>query len=272
MDVRRCQESPTGRIRCNHMTMLSPSLIRARAYAVHVMTASGVVAAFLALAELFAEVPDERVVLVWLAVAVVIDAVDGPLARAWDVKRLAPHIDGRTIDDIVDYLTFTFVPLLLVWRMGWVPFAPSLPGATWIVPALVASLLGFANVGAKDEAAWYFRGFPSYWNIAAFYAGLSFHALGGTGRWLNGVVLLALAVLTVSPLRFLYPNLAPRPWRLPVMLGAAAWLALMLGMLLIYRSVPAWVVAVSLVYPAFYVTLSIVLDPQRHGRVGDNPT
>jgi phosphatidylcholine synthase len=243
--------------------MLSPFVARARAYAVHLLTASGIVAAFLAVAELFDDAPDERVVFVWLVIAVVIDAADGPLARAWDVKRFAPDIDGRTIDDIVDYLTFTFIPLLLVWRMGWVPFAPGLLGAAWIVPALLASLLGFANVGAKDEAAGYFRGFPSYWNIAAFYAGLAFHGLGETGQWLNGVVLLALAALTVSPVRFLYPNLTPRPWKLPVMLGAAAWLAVLLGMLFVYRRVPGWVVGVSLIYPAFYVTLSIWIDPRR---------
>ena len=248
--------------------MLSPFLTRTRAYAVHLLTASGVVAAFLAAVELFDDAPDERVVFAWLVAAVVIDAVDGPLARAWDVKRLAAQIDGRTIDDIVDYLTFTFIPLLLVWRMGWVPFAPGLLGAAWIVPALVTSLLGFANVGAKDEAAGYFRGFPSYWNIAAFYAGLAFHGLGETGQWLNGVVLLALAVLTVSPVRFLYPNLTPRPWKLPVMLGATVWLAVLLAMLLVYRRAPGWLVGVSLIYPAFYVTLSILLDPQRHGRTG----
>src|SRR5688500_17252845 len=128
--------SPEGDLAPNPTPMLLPFLTRAPAYAVHVLTASGVVAAFLAVAELFDAAPDERVVFVWLVVAVVIDAVDGPLARAWDVKRFAPDIDGRTIDDIVDYLTFTFIPLLLVWRMGWVPSAPGLLGALWIGPAL----------------------------------------------------------------------------------------------------------------------------------------
>ena len=246
-----------------------PFLTRVRAYAVHLLTASGVVAAFLAVAELFDDAPDERVVFAWLVIAVLIDAVDGPLARAWDVKRFAPDIDGRTIDDIVDYLTFTFVPLLLVWRMGWVPFAPGLLGIVWIVPALLVSLLGFANVGAKDEAAGYFRGFPSYWNIAAFYAGLAFHGLGEKGPWINGVVLLVLSALTVSPVRFLYPNLTPQPWKLPVMLGALAWLSVLLGMLLLYRQVPGWVLAVSLIYPAFYVTLSILLDPGPQKRLKD---
>ena len=249
--------------------MRSSLLARARAYAVHLLTASGVVAAFFAVVELFEDAPDERVVFAWLVLAVLIDAVDGPLARAWEVKRFAPDIDGRTIDDIVDYLTFTFIPLLLVWRMGWVPFAPGLLGAAWIVPALLASLLGFANVGAKDEAAGYFRGFPSYWNVAAFYAGLAFHGLGETGQWLNGILLLALAALTVSSVRFLYPNLAPPSWKLPVMLGAAAWLALLLAMLVVYRSVPAWVVGLSLIYPVFYAALSIALDPQRRGPTGN---
>jgi len=179
------------------------------------------------------------------------------------VKRLTPEINGRTIDDIVDYLTFAFIPLLLVWRMGWVPFAPGILGAAWIAPALLASLLAFAHVGAKDEAAGYFRGFPSYWNITAFYAGLAFYAFGETGQWLNGLVLLALAALTVSPVRFLYPNLTPRPWKLPVLLGAAAWLVVLLAMLSIYREVPAWLVALSLIYPAFYATLSLLIDPQR---------
>lgn len=242
--------------------MLLPAT-RVRAYAVHVLTASGVVAAFLAAAELVKEPPDERVVFAWLVVAVIIDAVDGTLARAWDVKRWAPDINGRTIDDIVDYLTFTFIPLLLVWRMGWVPFAPGIPGVAWIAPALVASVLGFANVAAKDEAAGYFRGFPSYWNIAAFYAGLAFYGFGETGQWLNGVVLLLLAALTVSPVRFLYPNLAPRPWKLPVVLGALGWLAVLLAMLPDYPRAPAWIVGVSLLYPAFYVTLSVLIDPQR---------
>jgi len=173
---------------------------------------------------------------------------------------------SRATDDIVDYLTFTFIPLLLVWRMGWVPFAPGFAGAAWIVPALLASLLGFAHVGAKDEAAGYFRGFPSYWNIAAFYAGLASHGLGEAGQWLNGAVMLALAALTVSPVRFIYPNLAPRPWKLPVMVGAAAWAAVLLGMLLVYRRVPGWAVLASLIYPLFYATLSILLDPQRHAR------
>jgi phosphatidylcholine synthase len=220
---------------------------------VHVLTASGIAFDLLAVHELLGPAPDPRRVFLLLLVPVLIDGIDGPLARRWDVKTWGSAVDGRTIDDIVDYLTFTFVPLLLVWRMGWLPE----PAAAFVVLALVASLLGFAHTQAKMEADGFFRGFPSYWNAYAFYAGL-WAAREGVAA--NAVVLVALAVLTVAPVRFLYPNLAPRPWRMPLLLGAGLWTALLLAMLPTYPQTPPALVWASLAYPAFYVTLSIALD------------
>jgi len=232
---------------------------RARAYAVHAYTASGVGFAFLAAAEICAARPDPRWVFGLLAAAVFVDSTDGPLARRWEVKRWAPGIDGRTIDDIVDYLTFTFLPLLLVWRMGWLPE----PGAVWVIPALIASLFGFANTAAKDESGGFFLGFPSYWNIVAFYLGF---LRGPTGAWINAAILLALAALTVAPVRFLYPNLAPRPWKLPLMLGGAVWVVMLGAMLPSYPRSPEWLVWLSLLYPALYTALSLYLDRGRTER------
>jgi phosphatidylcholine synthase len=230
--------------------------LRTRAVALHLYTASGAVLAFLATAEISSAAPDPRLVLVLLAAAVLVDATDGPLARRWDVKRWLPAINGRTIDDIVDYLTYTFVPLLLVWRMGWVPE----PGAVWIAPALLASLFGFANTGIKDETGGFFLGFPSYWNVVAFYAGVVHHLYGPE---INAVAIVLLSVTTVLPIRFLYPNLTPRPWRAPVILGALLWLGAMLGMLPDYPRTPAWAAWLSLLYPAFYVWLSFRLAIRR---------
>jgi phosphatidylcholine synthase len=226
---------------------------RIRGHAVHVYTASGVVLAFLAAAEICAPDPDPRIVFLLFGAATLVDATDGPLARRWRVKETAPQIDGRTIDDIVDFLTFTFLPLLLVWRMGWVPA----PGALWLAPALVASLLGFANHAAKDEENGFFRGFPSYWNVAAFYAGF----LSPTA---NGAMFLGLAALTVAPVWFIYPNLAPRPWRTPLLAGAFAWLGLMVYMVSVdYPTAPGWLIAVSLIYPLLYTLASIHLARRR---------
>ena len=225
---------------------------RAKAYAVHLYTASGVVLAFLAAAEIVSPTPDARTVLLLFAGTVLIDASDGPFARRWEVKRFAPNIDGRTIDDIVDYLTYTFLPLLLVWRMGWLPE----PAALWVLPALLASLFGFANTGAKDEAGGFFLGFPSYWNVVALYAGILHHFYG---PWINAAMLLALAALTLAPIGFLYPNLAPRPWRLPVLAGAMLWLGILFALLVDYPSPPEWLFWLSLVYPALYTALSLHL-------------
>lgn len=231
----------------------APARGRLRGWSVHLLTASGILAAFQAVAEICAPDTDPRIVFAWLALAVVIDAADGPLARRWRVKETVPHIDGRTIDDIVDYVTFTFIPLLLLWRMRWVPE----PAAAWLAPALVASLLGFANVHAKQESDGFFLGFPSYWNVYALYAGIA-HA--HWGPWLPGLGVLALAALTVMPVRFVYPNLAPPPWKVPVIAGALVWTVLLFLLLPSYpRPWPALVLA-SLVYPVFYFVLSAHLD------------
>jgi phosphatidylcholine synthase len=231
---------------------------RIRGHAVHLYTASGIVLAALAAAEIFSRRPDPRIVFALFAAATLVDASDGFLARRWEVKRTAPEIDGRTIDDIVDYITFTFLPLLLVWRMEWAPD----PVLFWIAPALIASLFGFANTGAKDEGGGFFRGFPSYWNVVAFYAGL-LHPLA------SGVMIVALAVLTVLPVRFIYPTLAPRPWRMPLLVGAFAWLAFMLWTLVDYPRVEPGLLWLSLSYPLFYTLLSWHLSRQdRRMRAG----
>lgn len=230
-----------------------PTLLqRVRGYAVHVYTASGAGLAFLAAAEICAPVPDARRCFILFFGAVVIDATDGALARRWHVKTWAAAIDGRTIDDIVDYLTFTFLPLLLMWRMEWLPQ----PGALWAIPALVASLFGFANRDAKDEARGYFLGFPSYWNVVAFYAGL----FGGKdAAVVTGLITLGLALLTVLPVRFIYPNLTPRPWRAIVLVGALLWSLALLALLANYPHGPLWLALLSLSYPALYTILSFAL-------------
>lgn len=219
-----------------------------RAWLVHVYTASGVAFALLATLEACRTPPDARMVFVWLTIAVLIDSTDGPLARRFDVKHVVPQIDGRKIDDIVDYLTFTFVPLLLVARMEWVPQ----PALAFVIPAMVTSLFGFANLGAKDESGGFFLGFPSYWNIVAFYLGLS------PWVWLNGVVVLALSTLTLMPVGFIYPNLAPRRWKVAIMGGAVVWLGMLVAMLVRYPEPPLALTLASLVYPAFYTAVSLI--------------
>ena len=219
------------------------------AYGVHVFTASGIIPAAFAMREIASPDCDPTVVFLMLLLNTLIDAVDGPLARRYHVKTRAAAIDGRTIDDLLDYLTFAFIPLTLIWRMNWLP-----DGFGWTVTlAMGASLFGFAHRDAKDENGGFFRGFPSYWNIFAFYAGILFTSVG---VWSVAVSLWMLTVLTVLPVRFIYPNLAPGRWRKPLLGGAIVWSLLMLAMLYDYPSPPVWLTVVSLIYPLVYVVAS----------------
>lgn len=226
--------------------------LRWKAYAAHLYTAFGVVAALLAATEICASRPSPGIVFFWLAVAVFIDGTDGPLARRWEVERYGARIRGRTLDDIIDYLTFSFLPLLLVWRMDWL----AEPKLLWIALAMMASLFGFANVRAKEEELGFFVGFPSYWNVAAFYLGI------WASRWgdlIPTVVVVFLAVLTLLPVRFVYPNFAPAPWRRLLIGGALGWLLLLLLMLPTYPLVPIELGAISFLYPLFYIAASFHL-------------
>jgi len=136
-----------------------------------------------------------------MLVAVVIDATDGVLARAARVKEVLPSFDGRRLDDIIDFLTYTFLPLLLVWRAGLLPAEHN----AWLLLALVASAYGFCQVEAKTVDG-YFLGFPSYWNIVSFYLYLLHHFIAGWPSWLSTVLVAGLAGLTFVPSLYLYPT------------------------------------------------------------------
>ena len=176
---------------------------RLRAYAVHVYTASGVALAFLAALELTRPQPDARYVFLLLFGAVFIDATDGPFARRWEVKRWAASIDGRTIDDLVDYLTFTFLPLLLMARMQWLPE----PVWLWIVPALDRVALRLRESGSEGRKRRVLSRVPVLLERRRFLRRL--RARADRRLVQRRARHLLLAALTFAPIRFLYPNLAP---------------------------------------------------------------
>ena len=231
---------------------LEPIRLRDRlaAYSVHLFTASGAAVGAWMVAAIMRS--DYRAALLLMVVAVVIDAVDGTLARRFHVERVCPEIDGRTLDDIVDYLNYTFIPLLLVCHAGWLPE----PVWGWAAVPLMCSLFGFAHQGAKEEQAGFFRGFPSYWNVVVLYIAVWLHK---AGPWWVLACVLALSLLTVLPVRFVYPNRPPR-WILLFLGGSVLWLVTLLAMIWQYPNVSPSLLTVSLIYPLLYVVLSVYLD------------
>jgi phosphatidylcholine synthase len=167
---------------------------RLPAWAVHLLTASGAVLAMLALAAVVRG--DSHLAFVWLFAALVIDGLDGTLARAWRVKEREPRIDGDSLDLVVDYLTYVFVPAFLVWRGGYLP-DPLAPGLTALI--LLSSLYTFARTDMKTSDG-YFRGFPALWMIVAFY----FFILQPSAA-VAAATVLALSAGTFAPIHFVHP-------------------------------------------------------------------
>jgi phosphatidylcholine synthase len=164
------------------------------AWAVHVLTASGTVLAFLAL--LAVEQERWRLALLWLSASLVVDGIDGPLARWAGVVRRTPGINGATLDLVVDYLTYVFVPAMLIYRAGLLPTSYA---AVAVGAILVSSLYTFARTDMKT-ADNFFLGFPALWNIIAFYL---FVLQAGA---LVGVSTVGLFVLlTFAPIHFAHP-------------------------------------------------------------------
>lgn len=222
------------------------------AWLAHLYTASSAVFAFFATRAVFEH--RYRDAFVWLAVTVFVDATDGVLARLAKVSARLPWFSGAKLDDIVDYLIYVFVPALIVWRAILVPDAWS----TLVVAAmLLSSAYGFNRIDAKTDDH-YFTGFPSYWNIAVFYL-----FVAGWSQVANGTILLALAALVFVPIRYVYPS-RTRVWRVPTLVMGVIWGVLMCTMLWRMPAVPQAVFLASLVFPAYYVALSLVLQFRRN--------
>lgn len=167
---------------------------RALAWLVHAFTASGAVLAFLALMAIEAE--NWGLALAWLLAALAVDGIDGSLARRARVKERAPRIDGDTMDLIIDYLNYVFVPAVLIWRAELVPvrLAPALAALI-----LVSALYNFTRRDLKTDDN-YFRGFPALWNIVAFYL-----FVAAPGPAAGAIVVGTFAALTFAPVHFVHP-------------------------------------------------------------------
>jgi phosphatidylcholine synthase len=174
--------------------MPATSSKRILAFSVHVLTAIGAAVALFAL--LAATHGDWPLMFLWLGVALVIDAVDGPLARALNVAEVLPNWSGETLDLVVDYTTYVFVPAYAVAAGHLMPDTLAIPSAAAIA---ITGTLYFANRKMKTSDN-FFRGFPAVWNLVAFYLLL----LRPPPAIAAGMVAL-FAVLTFVPIRFIHP-------------------------------------------------------------------
>ena len=229
----------------------SPARIAA-AWAVHLLTASSAPAGLLAiLATIRGDVAGA---FLWMAYTLAVDSIDGTLARAVKVKEVVPSVDGSRLDDVVDYFTYVVVPAFFMVHTGLLGSA-AVPVASLV---LVASGYGFSQTAAKTPDH-FFTGFPSYWNIVAFYL----YVLQWPPPLAAGVVAL-LAILVFVPLRYAYPSRMTE-LQLPTVALGLVWATVLLWCLIDFDPGRRMPVVWSLLYPAYYVSISLYLHAKHAG-------
>jgi phosphatidylcholine synthase len=185
---------------------------RIKAYSVHLLTASGAVWAMLAMLAAVGERWD--VMFLWLVVALIVDGIDGPLARKTQVKKFAPIYDGVLMDLIIDFLTYVFIPAYALFESG---MLPGWPGWVAIILITYASALYFSDTRMKTKD-FSFSGFPACWNMVVL---VIFSLNPGKGVALTIVVLLAVSMFL--RLKFVHPMRTKR-WRVVTLPVSIAWI------------------------------------------------
>ena len=230
-----------------------PNLLRLiAAWGVHLFTATGAVWGLLAILAIFAG--DYKMMIVWMIVAMLVDGFDGMLARWANVKKYADGIDGALLDNILDYLNYVLVPALFIIKAEVLPESVRLLTACLI---LLTSAYQFTQTDAKTDDH-HFKGFPSYWNVAALYM-----LLMNLPPWVNFAFLILFNIMVFIPIKYIYPS---RNSYLRQLTLALTYLYGAIGIwgLLQYPNQPGWVVWASLVFVAYYLVLSLIPKHKAH--------
>lgn len=235
------------------MTDPRPSFFRTlAAYGVHFFTATGAVWGLLAILAIFDG--DYRMMIVWMIVAMLVDGFDGLLARWADVKKYASGVDGALLDNIIDYLNYVLVPAIFIVKTDFLPAPVKLFTACLI---LLTSAYQFTQTDAKTDDH-HFKGFPSYWNVAALYM-----LLMGLPGWVNFGFLMLFNVLVFVPIKYIYPSRNSYLRQITLVL-TYLYGAIGIWGLLQYPNHPQWFLWVSFVYVVYYIALSLLPKKNAH--------
>lgn len=208
---------------------------RIRAFTVHIFTATGAALALLAL--ILGTGGHWSAMFFCLGMALVVDGADGPLARAFNVKKLLPRWSGDTLDLVVDFVTYVFVPAYAIAASGLLPQVLAIPAGIVVV---ISGALYFADRDMKTNDN-YFRGFPAVWNLAAFYLYLL-----EPPEWAAAAAVVVLAGLSFAPIKFLHP------------LRVQHWRTFNVGLLAVWAAL-AFVAVIQDLSPGLYVTVPLSL-------------
>lgn len=167
---------------------------QARAFSVHLLTASGSFLAFLSLVA--AAEKQWTAMFLWLGLALFVDGIDGPIARKLQVKEVLPTWSGEMLDNIIDYVTYVLIPAFALYQSGFMGEGLSFLSAAIIV---VSSAIYYADTGMKTTEN-FFKGFPVVWNMIVFTLFVI-----APGEWISFAVVVVAAILSFVPVNFLHP-------------------------------------------------------------------
>ncbi len=223
------------------------TLDKALAWSVHIFTASGLLAGFMAILAINAK--DWRSAMFWLLVALVIDGVDGTFARKFRVTEVLPNMSGKTIDYVIDFATYAIIPAYFFYMANLVPPSWNLP-LTFLI--LLVSAIYYGKEGMVSED-YYFIGFPVLWNMVVFY--LVF--VLSLPFWGNAAIVILFSILHFLPVKFAYPSQASRLKNLTLMVSLIILLAMPL-IVWFYPNVPAWLKWIALGNLAYFGGLAVI--------------
>jgi phosphatidylcholine synthase len=220
-------------------------------FAIHLLTASGAALAVLAVLAIADE--NWRTAFFWLGVAMLVDGIDGPLARRHRVRERLPQWDGAALDFVVDYVTYVFAPAIIIGRAFDMP--PVLAATAAIIVGLSGAMY-FADTRMKqpDNS---FRGFPAVWNMPVFVL----YAFQPSPLVIM-VSVVALAVLTFVPVNFVHPLRVIR-WRAPTLTVVAVWIASAVWLLATNFTAPSAVKYVLLAASTYLFCVAAVQQSMR---------
>jgi phosphatidylcholine synthase len=222
-----------------------PQFDDARAFAVHIFTATGAALALGAL--IYATRGQWAAMFLCLGVALVVDAVDGTMARALNIAQQLPRWSGEVLDLVVDFVTYVFAPAYAIAVGALLPEPLALLAGVVIV---VTGVLYFADRQMKT-ADNYFRGFPVLWNVAVFYLFLI-----RPPSWLTVTIIAALAAMTFMPFKFVHPMRVAR-WRGTTMAALLLWSVLAAFALIRDLDPGPWVVGALLAIAAYFMAVGL---------------
>lgn len=225
---------------------LAPLSQRVSAWMVHLFTMSGV--AFAALATLALIHEEIGMMWLWLFIALVVDGVDGTMARKFRVREVLPWFDGGILDIIIDYLTWTFIPAIFMYRH--IEMGQPYLAAVLTVLILATSTLCYANENWKSSD-FYFYGFPAAWNIVA----LCLYVLQ-TSEVVNIIVVVACIVLTVVPSYWTHP-FRVKKFMVVNLISIAVWIGVTGALVAIYPAQPVWMLVLFYVSGGWFLLTGI---------------